>query len=75
MEGMSKYDCFPLTIVSSYHLVYCRSALGNGIVDCASYAPRHTSTSTSLSTCNSRAADSAAEERERWQDEMVQNLI
>jgi hypothetical protein len=50
-------------------------ALGDGVVDCASYARRCTSSSNSSSTRNSHTADSAAEERERQRDEMVQNLI
>jgi hypothetical protein len=46
-------------------LVYCRLALGDGVVNRGSYVQWHTSTSTSSSTCNSHAADSVAEERER----------
>jgi hypothetical protein len=46
-------------------------ALDDGVVDRGSYARRRTSTSTFSSTRNSRAADSAAEERERHRDEMV----
>jgi hypothetical protein len=42
-------------------------------VDRDSYAERHTSTSTSSSTCTSHAADRAVEERDRQQDNMVQN--
>jgi hypothetical protein len=40
-------------------------ALGDGVVDRGSYARWRTSTSTYSSTRSSRAADSAAEERDR----------
>jgi hypothetical protein len=45
-------------------------------VDRTSYARRRTSTSTSSSTRNSHVTDTvAAEERERQQDVVVQNLM
>jgi hypothetical protein len=50
-------------------------ALGDGVVDCGSYVRRHTSTSTFSSTCSSHTTDSAAEERDRRRDEMMQNLM
>jgi hypothetical protein len=51
-------------------------ALADEIVDHGSYAQQHTSTSTSLSTRSPRAAsDSAAKERDRRRDEMMQNLM
>jgi hypothetical protein len=68
-------DCFPLTIVSLQHFIYCRLTLGDGVVDRGSYVWWRTSTSTSSSTRSSRAADSAAEERDKQRDEMMQNLI
>jgi hypothetical protein len=68
-------DCFPLTIVSSRHLVYCTLALGDGVADHGSYVRRRTSTSTLSFTNNSRATDIATEERERQQDEAMQNLM
>jgi hypothetical protein len=42
--------------------------MGDGVVDRASYARRHTSTSTSSFTRNSSVADSAVEERQRQRD-------
>jgi hypothetical protein len=50
-------------------------ALADGVMDRGSYVQRHTSTSTSLSTRSSRAADNAVEERDILQDEMMQNLV
>jgi hypothetical protein len=64
-------NCFSLTIVSSQHLVYCKHALSDRVVDRGSYARRHTSTSTSSSTRSSRVADNAAEKRDRQRDKMI----
>jgi hypothetical protein len=50
--------------------------LGDMVMDHGSYARQRTSISTSSSTRNSRAVDTAAaEERERQRDEAVQNLM
>jgi hypothetical protein len=49
--------------------------LCDGDVDRGIYAKWRTSTSASSSTHSSHAADSAAEERERKRDKMVQNRI
>jgi hypothetical protein len=68
-------DYFSLTIVHSYHLVYYRLALDDGVVDRSSYARWHTSTSTSSSTRSSRAANSTMEERDKRRDKMLQNLM
>jgi hypothetical protein len=51
-------------------------ALGDGVVYCGSYAQRCSTTSTSSSTHTSHAAShSAVEERDKCQNEMVQNLM
>jgi hypothetical protein len=50
-------------------------ALGDGVVDHGSYARWRTSTSTSSPTHSSHAVQSAVEERDRRQDEMMQNLM
>jgi hypothetical protein len=75
MEGMFKYQLFSVNYCQFVTLSFMRLALGDGVVDRASYVRLRTSSSTSSSTRNSHVADSAAEERERQQDEMVQNLI
>jgi hypothetical protein len=50
-------------------------ALGNGVVDCGSYARQRRSSSTFLSSRSRQSQDEQNEERFQRQEELIQNLM
>jgi hypothetical protein len=54
---------------------YCRLALGDGVVDCGSYARQWHSSSTSLSSQSRQSRDDKNDETSRCHEEMMQNMM